>query len=182
MKVLVRSALLAAACNLLFGCLVSERPLFDASNAAATPIAAGPYEACSGSSEDEGVECNLMQIELGDDGLYVFAVDDDRIETRFRELGAGDYAMQMAEGDDGFMYYWGRMTGDALTITMLWCSDLPRILVEKLVEDGVIETDDDYTTCTVKSQGAVVAAARSYATGEAVSDSWVELRPATEVQ
>jgi hypothetical protein len=182
MKVLVRTAALAAG-FLLTGCLVSETPLFDASNASATPLAAGVYDACSGSTDDDTVECNPMTVELGEDGRYAFVVEDDRIDARFREIGDGDYALQMAESDDdSFMYYWGALDGDALTLTLLWCSDLPRALVDKLIEDGSIEADEDYSTCTVKTPGAVIAAAKSYAAGEAKTDNWVVIRPSVPAQ
>ncbi len=182
MKGLVRASVVVAGL-LLSGCLVSETPLFDASSASATPLAAGAYEACSGSTDESETECNPMTVELGEGGLYAFGVEDDRIEARFHDLGDGDFAMQMAEADDdGFMYYWGSLDGDAMTITLLWCSDLPRALVDKLVEGGSVEADEDYTTCTVKTPSAVIAAAKSYAAGEAKSDSWVVIKPAPSAQ
>lgn len=182
MRGLVRAAAVAAG-FLLSGCLVSETPLFDASNASATPLVAGVYDACSGSTDETETECNPMTVELGENGLYALGVEDDRIEARFHDLGDGDYAIQMAEADDdGFMYYWGSLEEGAMTITLLWCSDLPRALVDKLVKDGVVEADEDYTTCAVKTPGAVVTAAKSYAAGEAKSDSWVVIRPAPSAQ
>lgn len=182
MKGLVRAAAVAAGL-LLPGCLVSDAPLFDASNASATPLAAGAYDACSGSAEETETECNPMTVELGEDGLYAFGVEDDRLEARFHDLGDGDYAVQMAEaGDDGFMYYWGNLENGAMTIVLMWCSDLPRALVDKLVKDGSVEADEDHTTCTVKTPGAVVTAAKSYAAGEAKSDSWVVITPAPSAQ
>jgi len=182
MKGLVRAAVISAG-FLLTGCLVSSTPLFDASNAAATPFAAGTYDACSGSDDDNDRECNPMTIEVSDDGLYTLGVEDDRIEARFHDLGDGDFAIQMTESDDDdFMYYWGAFDGDAMKITLLWCADLPRALVDKLVEDGTLEADKDYSTCTAKTAGAVITAAKSYAAGEASSDSWVEIRPAASAQ
>lgn len=204
MKGLVRAAAIVAGL-LLSGCLVSEAPLFDASNASATPLAAGVYDACSGSADETETECNPMTVELGEGGLYTLGVEDDRIEARFLDLGDGDYAIQMTD-EGGFMYYWGSLEEGAMTITLLWCSALPRALVDKLVEEGAIETkewtkpawtsspadkpvedgsveaDEDYTTCTVKTPGAVIAAAKSYAAGEAKSDSWVVLTPASAAQ
>lgn len=177
MRALIRSVVIAAG-FLLSGCLVSEAPLFDALNASATPLAAGSYDACSGSADANDLECNPMTVELGEGGLYVFAVDDDRIEARFHEIGDSNYAIQMAEDDDGYMYYWGAFDGASLTITLLWCSDLPRALVDKLVKDGSVETDKEYQTCTAKTDGAVIVAAKSYAAGEAKSDSWVKMTPA----
>lgn len=182
MRGLVRAAALAAG-FLLSGCLVSETPLFEASNASATPLAAGVYESCSGSTDETETECNPMTVELGEDGLYAFGVEDDRIEARFHDLGDGDFAIQMTEGeDDGFMYYWGSLDDGAMTIALLWCSDLPRALVDKFVEEGSVEPDEDYTTCTVKTPDAVIAAAKSYAAGEAKSDSWVVITPAPAAQ
>ncbi len=181
MKGLVRTAAVAAG-FLLSGCFVSETALFDASNASATPLAAGLYEACS-SSSDEPVECNPMTVEIGDGGQYAFLVEDDRIAARFRQIGEGDFAVQMAEQDDEeVMYYWASLDGDAMSITLLWCSDLPRTLVDKLIKDGSVEADEDYTTCTAKTPGAVIAAAKSYAAGEAKSDSFVVMKPAAAAQ
>lgn len=182
MNGLVRAAGIAAA-FLLSGCLVSSSPLFDASNASATPFAAGTYDACSGSEADNDLECNPMTIEVSDDGLYTLGVEDDRIEARFHELGGADYAIQMTESDDDdFMYYWGKLDNGAMKITLLWCSDLPRALVDKLVKDGSVEADKDYSTCTAKTPGAVITAAKSYAAGEAVSDNWVEIKPSASAQ
>lgn len=182
MKGLVRIAI-AAAGFLLSGCLVSSTPLFDASNASATPLAAGTYDACSGSTANNDLECNPMAIEVGDDALYTLSVDDDRIEARFHDLGGGDFAIQMTEGDDDdFMYYWGELDNGAMKIALLWCSDLPRELVDRLIKDGSVEANEDYSTCTVKTPGAVITAAKSYAAGEAVSDDRVEIRPAASAQ
>ncbi|MEK7264772.1 MAG: hypothetical protein AAB227_01615 [Pseudomonadota bacterium] len=182
MKGLVRAAAVAAS-FLLSGCLVSSSPLFDASNASATPFGAGTYDACSGSTANNDLECNPMTIELGDNGLYTLGVEDDRIEARFHDLGGGDYAIQMTESsDDDYMYYWGKLDNGAMKITLLWCSDLPRALVDKLIKDGSVEADKDYTTCTVKTPGAVIVAAKSYAAGEAVSDDFVEIKPAPSAQ
>ena len=182
MKGLVRAAGIAGG-FLLSGCLVSSSPLFDASNAAATPLAAGTYDACSGSDAGDDLECNPMTVEIGDDGLYTLGVEDDRIEARFHELGGADYAMQMTESDDDdFMYYWGKLDNGAMRITLLWCQDLPRALVDKLVKDGSVEADEDYSTCTAKTAGAVIAAAKSYAAGDAVSDDFVVIRPAVSAQ
>lgn len=181
MKGPVHAAL--GACLLLSGCLVSETPLFDRSNAAATPFAAGPYDACSGSDAGDDRECNPMTIEVSEDGLYSLGVEDDLIKARFHEIGGGDYAIQMTEGDDDdYMYYWGKLDDGAMKIALLWCSDLPRALVDRLVEDGSLEADKDYSTCTAKTAGAVIAAAKSYAAGEAVSDDIVEIRPAPSAQ
>ena len=182
MKGLVRAAVTAAG-FLLTGCLVSSTPLFDASNAAATPFAAGTYDACSGSDADNDRECNPMTIGVSGDGLYTLGVEDDLIMARFHDLGDGDFAIQMRESDDDeFMYYWGVLEGGGMKITLLWCSDLPRALVDKLVKDGTLEADKDYSTCTAKTAGAVITAAKSYAAGEASSDSWVEIRPAASAQ
>ena len=177
MKVLVRSAI-GLAGLLLSGCLISETPLFDASNASATPVAAGDYEACSESDGDDEQDCNAMKIELGEGGLYVFSVEDDRIEARFLELGGGDYALQMAEQGDDYLYYWANIDGDALSIVLLWCSDLPGALVDELAAKGLMEPDEDKSMCAVKSPDAVIAAANAYASGAAHIENRVVIRPA----
>lgn len=177
MKVLVRSAI-GLAGLLLSGCLVSETPLFDASNASATPVAAGDYEACSEGDGEDGQDCNAMKIELGEDGLYVFSVDNDRIEARFLELSGGDYALQMAEQGDDYLYYWANIDGDTMSIVLLWCSDLPGDLVEELAEQDLMEPDEDKSMCTVKSADAVIAAAEAYASGSANIENRIVVRPA----
>lgn len=181
MRALIRVAP-ASASLLISGCLVSETAYFDAENAAARPLAAGEYVACSGSTDDEDVECNPMAISVTEDGLYSFAVEDDRLLVRFHALDEDDYAVQFDDSDeDGeaeqYQYYWGRKTGDTMRLVMMWCENLPRALVDKLVEDGGLTTDEDYTTCTAQSASAVIVAAKSYAAGEVAKQNWVEMTP-----
>lgn len=177
MKALLRASL-APAFLALAGCLVSEAPLFDATNASAAPLVAGEYEACSGSTDDEEVDCNPMAISVTEDGLYSFAVEDDRLLARFLPIDEDDYAVQIDDGDgDDYQYYWGRKTDDSVTLVMIWCDDLPRALVDKLVADGGIETDESYQTCTARSASAIVVAAKAYIAGEVGDQNWVKLTP-----
>jgi hypothetical protein len=162
---------------------VSERALFTAENASATPIAAGRYDACSGSDEGDEVDCNPMTVSLGEGGAYVFLVEDDQIDARLLPIDEDDFAVQLSESGDDFQYYWGRVADGSLTLVMLWCQDLPRELVEKLVEDGAMDADGERQTCTAKTPNAVVVAAKSYVAGEASGEqSWVTLTPAPESQ
>lgn len=183
MKARSRSAVLASLA-LLGGCLVSETALFTAENAAATPIAPGGYDACSGSTDGDETECNPMSVSLSDDGAYVFLVEDDSIDARMIAIDDDDYAIQLSESGDDFQYYWGRMTDGALTLVMLWCKDLPAPLVDKLIADGaLVSKDEDRQTCTAKTDAAVVIAAKSYMAGENAGDvSWVTLTPTAAAQ
>jgi len=177
MKGLVLTALIAATGLLLSGCLVSETALLDASNATATPIAAGVYNACADPREGED-DCNPLTVTLDENGRYVFSVEDDVIETRFLEVDADNYAVQMVDDDDGdAQYFWGRALDVGIRIVMMWCSDLPRALVDNLVADGGMSVDEDYKTCDVKSVDALVAAAKSYAAGETVSEGGLLMTP-----
>jgi hypothetical protein len=177
MKTLSRSAILAGFA-LLGGCLVSETALFTAENATATPLAPGAYDACSGSDDGEEADCNPMSVTLSEDGAYVFLVEDDSIDARMVAIDEDDYAIQLSEGGEDFQYYWGRIAGGAFTLVMMWCEDLPVALVDKLVEDGAIEADEDRRTCTAKTPAAVIVAARAYMAGENTGDvSWVTMTP-----
>lgn len=189
MKALARRAPLSAML-LLAGCFVSDKPLFDATNAAATPLAAGAYEGCSGSAGNDDADCNPMTVSVTADGLYSFAIEDDRLLVRFWPIDEDDYAVQFEDADDDgeeampgdWQYYWARKTGDALKIVMIWCADLPPALVDKLVADGAVEVDDDGDTCTARSAAAVVVAAKAYAGGEVPFDEWVTMSPAPSPQ
>ena len=175
---LTRLAGLCAGAGLLAGCLVSDGPLFNETNAAATPLAAAKYDGCSEPADGEE-DCNVVTVTLEAGGRYLFAVEDDVIEARFREIGNSDYSVQMDDGDgEGYQYYWGRVEGDTFSLVMMWCGDLPRALVDRLVGEGGIEVDEDYSTCTVKTADAVDAAARSYALVETTSDSVLRMTPA----
>jgi hypothetical protein len=181
MRALLRLAP-ASAALLISGCLVSDTPFFNAGNAAARPLAAGDYIGCSGSTDNDEVECNPMAISVTEDGLYSFAVENDRLLVRFAALDEDDYAVQFDDSDeDGdderYQYYWARKAGDGLRLVMIWCNDLPRALVDKLVEDGAVTTDEDYQTCTAQSASAVIVAAKSYAAGEVAKQNWVEMTP-----
>jgi hypothetical protein len=124
-----------------------------------------------------------MMVNVGADGGYEFLVEDDRIDARMMQIDDDDFAVQLSESGDDFQYYWGRKTGDALTLVMLWCRDLPKPLVEKLVDDGAMEADDEGQTCVAKTPDAVVVAAKSYMAGETTGDqSWVTLTPAATAQ
>ncbi|NWG92285.1 MAG: hypothetical protein HXY21_07215, partial [Parvularculaceae bacterium] len=140
------------------------------------------YVACSGSTDSDEVECNPMSVSVTEDGLYSFAVEDDRLLVRFHMLDEDDFAVQFDDSDENdderYQYYWGRKTGDSLRLVMIWCNDLPRALVDKLVEDGGLSTDEDYQTCTAQSASAIVVAAKSYAAGEVAKQNWVEMTPA----
>jgi hypothetical protein len=177
MKGLPVAAALAA--TTLAGCLVSEEPLFDAGNAAATPLAAGRYEACSRSDDGEAPECHPVTVELSKDGLYTFLVEDDRIEARMTSIGAEDYAVQLVDyGERDAQYYWARAAQGSFSLAMIWCPDLPKALVDRLIADGAVVADDDRSTCTARSAAAVILAAKAYAGGEASGDDdVVTLRP-----
>ncbi len=167
-----------ASAALLSGCLVSDDPLFDATNAAATPIAPGLYDACSQTQVNGEVDCGVIAIEAAPDGAYLFNVEDDVIGARFHDFGGGDFAIQLKDDDDaGYQYYWGEIDGDVFTLVMMWCADLPRTLVDALVAEGGAAVDADYSTCTMMTPDAVVVAAKAYKAGEAKVDEVLRLTP-----
>lgn len=178
MKSLFRLSAAAAGLAALGACVVSELALFTAENAAATPLAAGEFEACSGSTSGEAPDCNKMAVTLDADGAYAFLVEDDRVDARMLAIDEDDFAVQLSEGGDNFQYYWGRISGPSLKLVMMWCEDLPAALVDKLVADGAMSLDADRQTCTAKSAGAVALAARTYAAGETTGEqSWITMTP-----
>lgn len=174
MKPLVRSLIVAAGFA-LSGCLISDAPLLD--DATATPIPSGSYDACDNANED-APSCSPMTVEIND-GAYILTVDDDVISAHFADLGDGQYAAQLidAGGDQEYMYYWASLEGGALSLSLIWCADLPTALVDGLVASGDLEADADRSTCKAKTQAAVIAAARSYASGETKSDARVSIQP-----
>lgn len=172
-------AIAASTALFLSGCFVSETPLFETMSARATPIPAGDYDACSGSTEDDAVDCSPMTVALSEDDRYTFGVEDDFITAYFVPIDEDDFAVQMDDGGDGdYHYYWGRLEDGALTLVMLWCDDLPRALVDQLVADGAVETDENYSTCTAKTASAALLAVKAYAAGEVADQNWVKLSPA----
>ena len=175
-----RIAGVIAGASLLAGCLVSDDPLFDETNATATPLAAGAYDACSVPADGDD-DCNVVTVTKEESGRYLLSVadEDDVIEARFIDMGGGDYAAQLDDGDgEGYQYYWAHGTGDNFDFVMMWCADLPRALVDGLVASGGIEADEDYSTCAVRTADAVLAAAKAYAGGEATGDSVLRMIPA----
>lgn len=183
MSALLRVSLAPVFLLALAGCFVSDAPLFNAGNASAIPLGAGDYDVCSGSTDDEAVECNPMTVSVTADGLYSFAVEDDRMLARFLPIDEDDYAVQIDDGDgEEYQYYWGRKADDSVTLVMIWCEDLPRSLVDKLIEDGGVEADERYQTCTAKSASAVVVAAKAYIGGEVADQNWVKLTPSATPQ
>ena len=169
----------AAAGLLLAGCLVSEAPMFDAANGSAAPFDAGRYEACSVPPEDDGEDCQVLNVGRRDDGAYEFQVDDeDRIVVRFHEYEPASYAVQFADDDgDGFQYYWARRDGEALLLAMIWCEEFSPELREAMLADGLIGREGDSSTCIALKPEAVIAAARAYRDGAAVSDSVLRITP-----
>ncbi len=168
-----------AACGLtvlLSGCLVSEVSLFSASRLA-TPLAEGEYEACSLSANGETSDCGSMSVSRQGDA-YVFNVEDDVLTARFVDVGENNFAVELTEtGDREFMYYWGHQEDGALSLALVWCEDLPRALVDQLAADGGLEPAKDYSSCKVRSLDSVVAAVRSYSSGETTTDSRVIMKP-----
>ncbi len=164
---------------LLAGCLVSDKPMFDAASGSASPFVSGRYEACTVPPEADGEDCQILDIERRDDGAYGFQVDaEDRIVVRFHEFDPANYAVQFEDDDsDGFQYYWARRDGDALLLAMIWCEDFPAGMREAMLSDGLISREGDSSTCTALKPEAVVAAAKAYRDGVVASDSVLRIVP-----
>jgi hypothetical protein len=168
-----------AAGLLLAGCLVSDKPMFDAASGSASPFESGRYEACSDPPEADGEDCQILDIERREDGAYDFQVDaEDRIVVRFHQFDPANYAVQFEDDQsDGYQYYWARRDGDALLLAMIWCEDFPAALRDAMLSGGLISREGDSSTCTALKPEAVVVAAKAYRDGAVVSDSILRIVP-----
>jgi len=181
----IKTILIAAGSAALTGCLVSEEPVLDATNGAATPLDAGVYESCSlenGASED--MECAMLDVSVDEMGLYQL-IDEEAEETmewRFHRVGRRAYAVQVGEGEDeGYAYYYARLRGERMQLTFMQCQSLPGSLRARLIKRGDLAADDDeFETCTVNTLRGLRKAAKAYHRGKAKDEEAMvmELTPA----
>lgn len=176
MRALTMLSMLTAA-SLLSGCLVSDEPMFDAATGSASPLQSGRYKACSAPKDGEAPECDILDVTRRDDGAYDFFIEEtDQLVVRFHQIDAVTYAAQFDDDDGaGYQYYWAAREGDALSLVMIWCEDLPADLRHSMREEGLIAFEDDASTCTALKPEAAVRAAIAYRDGLATSDSAVRL-------
>ncbi|MEZ5922310.1 MAG: hypothetical protein R3C60_13305 [Parvularculaceae bacterium] len=162
----------------LAGCLSSDEPMFDASNATATPLAAGRYEVCTGTTDDNKKECNPVDVTVSDDGRYEFDLGEEGVAfARFAGLAGGDYAAQIGD-DDSYQYYWGRKESATFRLVMIWCEDLPAELVDDLLSRGAMTANDRRTACEpANAETVLIAAAAIRDNGPGVKQNWITMTP-----
>jgi hypothetical protein len=175
--------------SLLGGCLLSETPILDAANGRATPIKPGAYIACPLKDDADASDCDELIISHDASGLYRFEKADEKPSLfRFRKIAWRGYAVQTTEdGDDSYMYYYGRRIGKRFRLTMMMCAELPASLRDALIANGDLASeDDDFESCMVNTLEGLTKAAKAYHHGDAVSGvvdgetMVLELTPATQ--
>ncbi|MFN3959658.1 MAG: hypothetical protein ACK4NP_07075 [Parvularculaceae bacterium] len=174
---MLRFGAAAAGALLLAGCFVSDAPMFDASAASAAPLQPGLYDACSVPPENDGEDCQKIDVVWRKDGSYQFQIaDENPIIARFHEIDGTSYAAQFEDDDgDGYQYYWARREPQGLLLAMIWCDDLPVAMRDTMKADGLIENEKGDSTCTVLKREAVIMAAQAYTEGSVAGDSAVRL-------
>ncbi|GJL94374.1 MAG: hypothetical protein DHS20C05_07790 [Hyphococcus sp.] len=168
----LKTALVALIIGAVSGCLVSETPVLDASNGAATPLGPGDYVSCPVDDEAEESDCEDLKISHDASGLYsAVTSSDEAMEWRFRRVARGGYAVQVKESD-GYAYYYGRMAGEALRMTFMQCPSLPADLRASLIRRGDLATEDedDFETCAVNTVRGLSKSAKAYHKGKAVDE------------
>jgi len=160
------SAVLALA---LSGCLVSEAPLFDASNASARALADGAYEGCQVERGQPPNDCKDFTVAANATGLYRIATiedgEEEAILVRFKKVGPGLYALQSWESDDQPQYLLAAAIDGGVSISMIACEQLPDSYKSRYAARGQLDVKGD--TCVARTAGAVVAAAKAWSKTEA---------------
>lgn len=153
----------------LSGCLVSETPLFDASNAVAKPLADGAYEGCQVERGQAPADCKDFAIAANSTGLYRIATieegEEEAVLARFKRVGPGLYALQSWEDADQPQYFLAAAIDGGISVSLIDCDDLPESLKSRYVARGQLEVRGD--TCVAKTAKAVVAAAKAWSKTEA---------------
>lgn len=153
----------------LAGCLVSETPLFDASNASARPLADGAYEGCQVERGQPPSDCKDFAIGANSTGLYrITTIEDGEEEAvlaRFRKVGPRLYALQSWEGDEQPQYLLAASVDGGISVSMIACEQLPESYKSRYAARGQLDVRGD--TCVAKSAGAVVAAAKAWSKTDA---------------
>ena len=161
------------------GCLVSETPILDQKNGRAKPLKAGDYMVCPLGDDAGEDDCESMKVSHDKAGLYTFLKADEKPAFfRFRRVARNGYAVQSAEGDDGYQYYYGRKhQGGRFDLTMMLCADLPEGLRASLIASSDLASEDDnFETCIVNSWKGLRMPARAYHRGEIASEESITLR------
>ncbi len=161
----IRWAVASVAGLSLSACLVSEKPLLDATTGNATPFAAGDYTACQVEADQSEPDCKATAVAVDDSGRYTFVVEDEDEPTliRFRKVGRPGWLAQLGGGaeDDGYFYFVARSNADGFTLSMITCEDIPKSIRDKYKARGEMEVDESASVCTATSLGAVTAAAKA---------------------
>lgn len=132
MKVLARSAAIAAALLSAAGCLdteiKSDAAMLDAKSGSSSPVAPGDYEFCQ-IEEDADGDCQNMSVAAGADGAYLATLGDGEAvyETRFAPLGRDAWMTQALVTDDGgaaYHYFLLRSEGSSFSILGAECDAL----------------------------------------------------------
>lgn len=133
MKVLARSAAIAAALLSAAGCLdteiKSDAALLDAKSGAASPVAPGDYEFCQ-TEEDADSDCRKMAVAAGDGGAVLATLGEGEAvyETRFAPLGHNAWIMQALAPDadtPAYLYFLLQTDGSGFSILGAECDALP---------------------------------------------------------
>lgn len=163
---------------LLSGCLVSDDPVLTAANGHATPLEPGGYQMCEEDEGDEDANCEQFSISADQSGLYIFdAEDEDPTQMRFRRIGRRGYAVQVLEGDDDYLYYYGSGDSNLFRMTMMLCADLPDRKRQRLIDNGDLQSDDEsFETCRVMTLKGLTTAAKIYHRDQDESDEELTLK------
>lgn len=153
---------------LLAGCLTSEGPLFNETNARALALDAGLWRGCETDAAPPD-DCRDVTLARDETGLYTFSADgeDGATFARFRKLGAKTFSAQLwSEDDDDPFYFLVTKKGAGAEFSMIDCEKLPPAYKQRYVAKGELEVKDE-STCVAKTVRAVDAAARAWAKTDA---------------
>lgn len=174
LKKLKALTVLFGAAALLSSCLVSEEPVLEKRTGRARPFDDGAYRMCPIEDEAGAEDCDRLTAQFNRDTGEMMLLNEDEPDDpailRFRHIGRRAYAVQSYEGD-GYSYFYGKGGSSSFTLTMMLCDQLPKGLLERLIERGDLEGDlDDPESCTVKTVRGLTDAARAYHKGNVLGD------------
>lgn len=176
---LIKIAAAAAVAALLSGCLTSDTPLLNDTNAKAKPLSPGAYQSCDVGEPDESgaPECRAVVVTL-EGALYSIAPQGEDVTlARFKSLGSKAFLAQMSEeGEGGFFYFYVVKTADGVKMSMVDCPEIPQRTRDSLVRSGGLEVSSDGRSCTAKTLRAAERATKAY--GRTLSDAsnWTVLK------
>ena len=143
----LRPAALAALAMLLAGCLVSEKPLFDATTAV-TPIAAGRHEK---QQMEEGRWSNVKLGTLKLEGrLYQWKVDDEEEVSRFSLYSVGKdsfvvHSVKEESGKPSNYYALIQQTPEGFVIYQPSCAELVKVRMPARLRPKVVKENSFFT-------------------------------------